>query len=192
MQSRWLLFFLIFSVAAVIPVAAAAPVATLTPTGSVMVNGKHVKGSTALFAGDHIQTGGGNSAAQITGEGVQGVVAANTNVFVREGMVELGCGSAAVSGNSKAGSYYITPEKPGKYELWAYDGKLRVTSKDVPVTVTKDRSQWKVGVGETNTQPLPGACLKSEGFLIPGSIFAAETALVLLTSGSGPVSPSFP
>jgi hypothetical protein len=192
MQRRWLLFFLIFSLAVVIPVAAAAPVATLTPTGSVTVNGKHVKGSTALFSGDHVETGGGNSAAQITGEGMQTVVASNTQVYVREGLVELGCGSAAFSGNSKAGSYYITADKPGKYEVLAYDGRLRVSSKDASLTITNGSSQWKVGVGETNTQALPGACLKSESFLVPGTIFAAETALVLLTSGSGPASPAVP
>lgn len=169
------------------------PQALLHPTNNVTVNGNRILSDTTLFNGDSVRTGA-NSAATISGRGVQITAAANSSLVFHESTVELGCGNVSVTGDlaTKAGEYAVALSKPGRYELLQHNGKLKILAKAGEVKVTKGASDWVIPAGGTLVQTVVGLCVVTGASgALPGALSAATSAAVLGAT-TGDLSPSIP
>lgn len=123
--------------------------------GSVMLNGSKVDASSAVFAGDKVQTGE-ESAFAFTSAGATVLVPANSSVVLQKDNVEVVCGTALVATTSSMGATVsnltIAPaEKEAKFELTQTVSELRVTAREGSLKISDSRTEMTLEAGQSMT-----------------------------------------
>jgi ferric-dicitrate binding protein FerR (iron transport regulator) len=136
---------------------AAGPGGILYASGQVSVNGERAQHATSVFAGDKVQTAPGSSAT-VSLIGTQVAIPSETSVLMKDGMVELGCGSTSVRTQNgmgvHAGAADVVPtDKIARYAVVQTPEKLEVTSESGSVTVRTAEKSVIVNAGQSVSMP---------------------------------------
>jgi hypothetical protein len=170
--------------------------AMLRPTGNVTVNGKPITTSTAVFAGDKIQTGP-NSFASIESEGVWLALGPNSWATYGDNTVNVGCGSTSLTAaaGSKTvmniGNVSVTPGPEfSKVEITQSQGKLIIKSTIGSATVTQGSETTSVNQGYMLDIPAtvdcgPRAAAASDSKPTPGVKSNKLLPILLVAGGAG-------
>jgi hypothetical protein len=134
--------------------------ATLTSTGEVTVNGAPAGQSTAVFAGDRVQTGA-NGAATLSAQGSSIVLPGGSDVVIGANQISLGCGSVDVVTSSgmpvQVGDFTISPTSGTvRFGISHQNGRLLVTSRDGSLNVSHAGRVSTLTPGQTAEEPAPG------------------------------------
>ncbi len=132
--------------------------AMLYVRGNAMLNGSNVPRSSAIFAGDKIQTSS-TSSVTLASDGTTVLVPANSSVVFQGDAIEVGSGSAVVTTSkgwkTHVDRYTVSPkDASAKYEVTDVNGKIFVASHQGYVTIA-DASTTKV-LGPGKSEALDG------------------------------------
>ncbi len=194
---------------------ASAQTGVLYPQAGVTVKGNPVVTSTAVHAGDEIQTG--NLSTLLTGDGVSLMLKPHTSLKFGKA-AELGCGGLVLV-TSKAvpvrfAGMEVTPEgNPAKLEVSNAGGSTTVAVKSGTAMVKQGAQISRLEAGQSITRPATQSCptaaaggpgatepamassfLGGHGlyWVIGGVAAGGVAAGILATRGGGRVSPSAP
>ncbi|MCI0628239.1 MAG: hypothetical protein L0387_42405 [Acidobacteria bacterium] len=140
----------------VVPVMAEVQGAMLHVHGAVVLNGKAIPSSSAVFSGDRIESGE-NSAATIVRKGASLVLGPGTSAMYRGERVEIDRGSAMVTTanglSAQAGKLTITPASEGssRYQVVRSDGAVQIVAVEGSLTVSDGKKTTVVRPGEQAT-----------------------------------------
>jgi hypothetical protein len=156
MSSRPFVSQLLILVVAFATVSAQTGAGMLYPAEGVMVNGKQIATTTALFSGDKVTTAGNPTMLNSDGQAIR--VGPETSLTFGH-MADLGCGSIAVTASRpsavRAGSgTVIRTASTSDFELIALNNKLLLKVKSGEVNLS-DRSQERVLTAGQSTS-IPG------------------------------------
>lgn len=135
--------------------------AMLYAAGSVTLNGVGSERSSAIFAGESIQTPAGGLVT-LTAEGSTVLVGPSSTLVYQGTAVELGSGSAMITTDramrTQVQRLMIAPAAPGRssYRVTRGDGKLMVAALHGPVKISDGSNDSLVTEGDTTTMPDPG------------------------------------
>lgn len=193
--------------------------AMLYAKGAVAVNGAGATRSSAVFAGDKIQTKA-DSSVTISSAGTTLIVPANSSVVYQGNAIEVGTGAVQVNTtrnmSAKVDEFTVTPAADGNatFQVSRVDGTVTIAAERGAVVVSDGESSKvvKEGTSQTTTDdqiPDPGQKKKKrrggaapipvagqglgQKALIGAAIGAAAagTSLAIITTGP-PESPSSP
>ena len=133
--------------------------ALLVPQGQVSVNGSPAQRSTALFAGDRVQTGP-NAGGMITANGSSVQVAPQSAIIFDGNSVSLSSGGAAVKTSSgmkaKLSGLSVQPvEKGARYSLGQRNGKVVVAALQGKLRITDGRQELLLDPGKAMVTDAP-------------------------------------
>jgi hypothetical protein len=211
MTHRMLGKILACMLAVVLPAAtmsAETPAAMLYASGTVTLNGVGSERSSAIFAGDSIQTPA-SGLVTLTAEGST-VLVGPSSVLVYQGTaVDLGSGTAMITTDramkTQVQRLVITPAAPGRssYRVSRGEGKLMIAALHGPLKVSDGSNDSLIAEGDTATMPdqpdtpgaTPGATTSGLGIskrtgLIVLGIAALAGALLVIETTKEPVSGS--
>jgi hypothetical protein len=146
--------------------------AMLYAAGTVTLNGVGAERSSAIFAGDSIQTPG-EGLVTLTAEGSTVLLGPSSALVYQGTAVELGSGSAMITTDramrTQVQKLMITPAAPGRssYRVTRGDGKLMIAALHGPVKISDGSNDSLVAEGNTATMADPGQA--------PGATPGAQT-----------------
>src|SRR5437868_1591805 len=177
-------------------------VAVLYPTGTAMINGSDALRTSALFAGDRVQTGN-NSVAHITASGSSVLVQANSVLKFGDNSIDVDHGAVVVATSqrmsARAGEWAIVPAqtRPTKFAVTDAAGILVVAALEGTVTVSgkEDTKVLELGqkaILDDSRDPLPAKKKKKKGAgaapaASRGGPISGRTAAVLASAAGGTV-----
>lgn len=137
-------------------VMAEAPAAMLYATGNAMLNGNAVSRSSAVFAGDKIQTSQ-NSSASLNLNGSTVLVPANTAIEFKGDGILLQSGSVTISTTSglkaEVGALTIAPRtSSAKFEIRAEKGDVFIAARSGELSLTDAKGTTTLQSGDTTTK----------------------------------------
>ncbi len=187
--------------------------AMLYSSGHAMLNGTGVAHSTAVFAGDKIQTAQ-DSAATIHGNGSTVLVPANSSVQFQGDGIDLESGSAVVSTTkglkAKVDDLTVRPVNgSAKFEVIAKNGDVLIAARTGSLsltdangttylqeggTTTKSKKGAIPGIGTTTATPDDEHRMRTAlaVFLGIAAVAAAVAIVIASTNSPGAVSPGQP
>ncbi|HET7892518.1 MAG TPA: hypothetical protein VFL34_13385 [Candidatus Sulfotelmatobacter sp.] len=194
--------------------AADLPGAMLYSHGTALLNGNTISRSSAIFAGDLVQTNA-DSVANINATGSSVLVLNESLVEYQGTTLRLEHGGVTVSTSkllaAQAGSVKVSPVASvwTEFEVRDVDGKVQILARKGDLTIKDDNGTTTLAQGQEATRddsqqnekknrrvaagqiPGYGAALDSPWAIgIGGGIILGGTAWVLLAHGDEPVSPS--
>jgi hypothetical protein len=195
-----LLLLVVFPVSFVM---AGASGAMLYVSGNAMLNGMGVGRSSAVFAGDKIQTSE-NGAATLTAPGATIVVAAGSSIIYQPDAILLDQGAAAVNTTrgmrAKVDTVTVSPvSKTAKFEVTRSNGLITIAALAGAVTVNDGASSSALAQGQSTTvsdqaqndkrkkKPAGVAIPPSKGAIV-GMVAGAGAAAAIAAWTSGPPS----
>jgi hypothetical protein len=181
--------------------------AMLYAAGAISLNGVGAERSSAVFAGDKIQTPA-NGLVTLTSEGSTVLLGPSSLLVYQGTMVELGAGTAMVTTDramkTQVQKLMIAPAAPGRssYRVARADGRLLIAALHGPLKISDGAGEDKlVAEGETATLadpadpqggPTPGAStgvsINKKAAIIVGVAAAAAAALIVIETTKSPVS----
>ena len=166
--------------------------AMLYATNTVMLNGVGAERSSAVFAGDSIQTPA-NGAVRLTAEGSTVMVGPLSTLVYEGDSLQLGSGSTMVTTekgmNTRVQRLQIAPAAQGRtsYRVVRGGGQVMVAALHGSVNVTDGSSSKTVAEGNTTSLPDPGPAPPQGGATPPVSIGAggglSMGAMVAIVAG---------
>jgi len=152
--------------------------AVLAATGQVMVNGSALPRSSAIFAGDRIQTAN-DATGMLTLKGSTVLLGGNSMLVYDQQAVQLDCGSVLVSTTAgmrvQAGKVRVNPVRAGaKYAMLEQPGSLQIAAREGNLEVENGGERLLLTAGRELS--LPGGCMMkaAEGSLPDAGEGAAE------------------
>jgi hypothetical protein len=194
--------------------------AMLYADGAAWLNGSHVPKSSAIFAGDLVQTRS-DSAANIHASGSSITIFGDSLVQFEGTSLKVEHGGVSVSTSkgvfTTAGDVRVSPASDAwtEFNVTDTDGIVRIAARKGDLTITDDNGTVTLAQGQETTRDeqsdssdkkkkdkkrasgaapaAGGGVLDSKAAIIVGSAaIAGVTAWVLLRSGDNPVSPAVP
>jgi len=165
---------------------------SLQAFGNVTVNGKAAgSGWSTIFVGDKIVTGAGSAVILLGAEQLQ--IATNTTVTLGEKAVDLGCGSASLSGGQgpvetlrAAGVEVGRGAAGGKVEVSQMGGNLYVHAIAGTAYIMQGGQKTLVREGATTTLPGATTCpVPVSNAKPPSSSARSLRAPILIVAGAG-------
>jgi hypothetical protein len=189
MTHRLLGKILAFMLAVMLPAAtmsAETHAAMLYAAGTVTLNGVGYERSSAIFAGDSIQTPP-SGLVTLTSEGSTVLLGPSSTMVYQGSAVELGSGTAMVTTDramkTQVQRLVIAPAAAGRssYRVSRAEGKLMIAALHGPVKISDGSNDSLVTEGNTATMPdppqTPGA---TPGATTTGLAISKRTALIVL------------
>ena len=180
--------------------------AVLKGAGDVVVNGTPL-GTSAVFPGDHIETGP-SSIANINEPGSSVVVQPNSSVTYTDGSVQLKHGGVAVTTDQgaavEADGATISPLAKDRttFEVNDSDDRLYIAARTGAVAINDGSEGTVLQEGQETTRPksrrehagaaVPGSSTSLKPALEAAAVAGAITAIVLALPDREPLSPSKP
>lgn len=130
--------------------------------GTVMVNGKAVSNTAAIFSGDRIETAA-NGMATLSSQGVMVQMQPNTTAIFTGRSLDLGCGDATVVTSVgtmvRVADIVTTPaaQNTTRIQISQANGTIKVTPRDNWAVVYDQRIHQTLAPGQTATFHRPGA-----------------------------------
>ncbi|MGA2000069.1 MAG: hypothetical protein ABSG52_08755 [Terriglobales bacterium] len=162
--------------------------AMLYATNTVMLNGVGAERSSAVFAGDSIQTPA-NGAVRLTAEGSTVMVGPSTTLVYEGDAVRLGSGSTMVTTDkgmkTQVQRLQIAPAAQARtsYRVVRGGGQVMVAALHGSVKITDGSSSKTVAEGNTTSVPDPGP--PPQGGATPGTVGGglSGTTLAVILGG---------
>lgn len=135
---------------------------TIQAQGTVTVNGRPVSNTTAVFAGDHIQTAAG-SVATLSSQGMMVQMEPNTTAIFNGRSLDLGCGTATIATSVgtmvRVAGITTTPgaQNTTRIQVSQMNGAVKVTARDNWAMVNDGRIRQTLAPGQSATFQRPGA-----------------------------------
>lgn len=177
---------------------------TVQAQGTVRVNGSNVPSSTAIFAGDKVETLAG-STATISTQGTMIQLEPNSSAIFSDKTLDLGCGSALVATSIGAvvriAGITVTPAGQGltKFRVSQTGGTLKI-SVEQGSAVVDDGAKHPLSAGQSLTRQRPGGMCgpltttsqATSKIYIPAAAVAAVSGIVAYCAVNGFCSQSSP
>ena len=129
--------------------------AMLIANGSATVNGSPIERATAVFPGDHVQTGP-NTVATLTSQGSAVTVGGNSSLVFSKSFVNVLCGTALISTShgmaARVSNLLVQPTRgtQARFEISQNEGRLQIIAREGTLAIDN---------GATTTSLQPGRML---------------------------------